>query len=132
MISVDYYPTILEMTGAKGDSAHHANVDGVSLTKILEDPSASLDRQAIYWHYPHYHGGGSEPYSAIRAGDWRLVEFQHGRRVELYNLRDDIGEKHDMAGTMQETAKALRAKLQAWRKSVDAQLAPPNPDYLPQ
>jgi len=122
IITVDYYPTILELTGAAGDAKHNADVDGVSLTTILKDPAASLDREAIYWHYPHYHPGGATPYGAIRAGDWRLVEFFTDNHVELYNLADDIGEKHDLAKKMPDKAAALRANLHAWRKAVDAQM----------
>jgi arylsulfatase A-like enzyme len=129
VITVDYYPTILEMTGVPGDPRHNANVDGVSLTAILKDPQAALDRDAIYWHYPHYHGGGSVPHSAVRAGDWRLVEFQHDGTIELYNLKDDIGETTDLAPSMPQKARQLRDKLHDWRESVQAQPAVANPAY---
>ena len=87
VITVDLYPTVLEIAGAQGDPEHNAQVDGVSLTPLLRDPRASLNREALYWHYPHNHSGGATPHSAIRAGDWRLVEFYEGERAELYNGR---------------------------------------------
>ena len=129
VISVDFYPTILEITGTRGDANHNAKVDGASLVPILKDPSASLGREAIYWHYPHYHPGGSVPHSVIRAGDFRLVEFQREQRVELYNLKEDISESNDLAATMPRKADELRTKLHAWRQSVGAQAAVKNPLY---
>ena len=127
VITVDYYPTILEITGVGGDADHNADVDGVSLVSILKDPTSSLDREAIYWHYPHYHPGGSVPHSVIRAGDFRLVEFQREQRVELYNLKEDIGETNDLAEKMPALADDLRNKLRDWREAVGAQAAVENP-----
>jgi arylsulfatase A-like enzyme len=129
VITVDYYPTILQMTGAKGDPKHNAGVDGESIVPLLKDPKARLKRDAIYWHYPHYHPGGATPYGAVRAGDWRLVEFYEDMHVELYNLKDDIGEKNDLAKKMPDKADELRQRLHAWRKAMNAQMPTPNPDY---
>jgi len=129
VISVDFYPTILEMADVKGDSRHH--LDGQSLVPLLKQAAAKLNRQAIYWHYPHYHAGGATPYGAVRAGDWRLVEFYEDMRVELYNLRDDIGETNDLSKKMPGKAGELRKMLHEWRQSVDAQMPTPNPDYNP-
>ena len=105
-------------------------VDGESIVPLLKQ-SGPLRRDAIYWHYPHYHPGGATPYSAVREGDWRLVEFFEDNHVELYNLKDDIGETTDLAQKMPEKAAALRQKLHDWRKSVGAQLPTPNPGYDP-
>jgi len=137
VLSIDYYPTILDLagldlTGAPGDAAPKAQVDGKSLVPLLRDPQATLAREAIYWHYPHYHPGGATPYGAIRARDWKLIEFYEDQHVELYHLKDDVGEKTDLAATMPEKAKDLRARLQAWRASVGAQMPTPNPQYDPE
>jgi arylsulfatase A len=94
-------------------------------------PKARLERDALYWHYPHYHPGGATPYGAIRARDWRLVEFYEDMHVELYNLKDDVGEKHDRAKDLPEKAAELRDRLHAWRQAVGAQMPAPNPDYKP-
>ncbi len=91
VITVDIYPTLLEIAGVVGNAAHNELVDGVSLAKVLRDPASELGREALYWHYPHYHGGGATPYSAIRAGGWRMVYFYEDGRVELYNLAEDVG-----------------------------------------
>ncbi len=130
IITVDYYPTVLSIAGVPREPDHM--VDGLDLTPVLQDPSASLARNSLYWHYPHYHSQGATPYSAIREGDFRLIEFFEDEHVELYNLGQDIGEEKNLAGEMPEKAQALREKLRAWRESVGAQMPSPNPDYDPQ
>ena len=127
VITCDFYPTILEITGVTGDADHNSNIDGVSLVPILKDSKAGLDRDAIYWHYPHYHPGGATPYGAIRAGDWKLIEFFEDMHVELYNLKDDIGEKTDLSEKLPDRTRQLREQLHGWRKRVDAQMPKPNP-----
>ena len=126
-ITVDLYPTLLEMTGVK---PLQSLVDGISLAPLLKS-GAKPDRDAIFWHYPHYHPGGATPYSAIRSGDFRLVHFYEDGRDELYDLANDVGESKDLAATQPERAKALRTRLDAWLKSVDAQLPTPNAAYDP-
>ena len=129
-MTIDYYPTILEITGAQGDTDHNQRVDGMSLCPLLRDPSSSLDRD-LYWHYPHYHAGGDSPYGAIRSGPWRLIEFYEDDSVELYNLSEDIGEQDNLAARMPDKANSLREKLHAWRNQVGAQMPSPNPKHDP-
>jgi len=124
--SVDFYPTMLEMAGAKGDPKHL--VDGVSLVPLLKQ-TGGLKRDAICWHYPHYHH--TAPCGAIRQGDYKLLEFYEDGRLELYNLKDDVGEKNNLAARMPQRAAALRKKLDDWRKSVKAKMPTPNPNYDP-
>jgi arylsulfatase A-like enzyme len=131
VITPDLYPTVLQITGAKGDVKHNATVDGVSLVPLLKDPKSRLKRDALFWHYPHYHPGGATPYGAIRAGDWKLIEFFEDQHVELYNLKDDLGEKKDLAKKEPDRAAALRKRLLAWRVEVGAQMPSANPDYKP-
>ena len=128
VITVDIYPTVLEIAGVAGDSEHNVAVDGASLAGLLREPRAGLDPRALYWHYPHYHPGGSTPHSAIRDGDWRLVHFYEDGRTELYNLAEDVGEARDLAAEKPEKAAELLAKLDAWRAAVGAQEPVPNPD----
>ncbi|MFW6164218.1 MAG: sulfatase/phosphatase domain-containing protein, partial [Planctomycetota bacterium] len=125
------YPTILDMLGLRGDPKHNAAVDGASLVPLLKDPSATLDREAIYWHYPHYHPGGATPYGAVRARDWKLIEFYEDMHVELYHLAEDQAETTDLAATKPEKANELRKMLHDWRRRVDAQMPQPNPNYDP-
>jgi len=129
--TIDFYPTILDIVDVFGDAAHNAKVDGLSLVPLFEDPSASLPRDDLFWHHPHYHPGGDSPYSAIRSGDWKLIEFHEDMNVELYNLRDDLAESNDLAESDPERAATLTKKLHAWREKVDAQMPTPNPDYTP-
>ena len=85
--------------------------------------TGTLSRDALYWHYPHYWSGGKvRPYSAVRSGDWKLIEFYEDMHVELYNLKNDLGETTDLAKRLPEKAAELRNRLHAWRKSVDAQM----------
>jgi hypothetical protein len=67
----------------------------------------------------------------MRARDWKLVEFYEDSHVELYNLKNELGEKTDLAAKMLEKAKELRDQLAAWRKAVGAQMPTPNPNYKP-
>ena len=130
-ISMDLFPTILAMTGQKSDPK--ALCDGVSLAPLLRQNGKLPDR-ALHWHYPHYQyyqQGGATPYSAIRRGDNRLIEYLDDSRVELYNLRDDIGEQNNIADANPELVKELRDELHEWRKSVDAQMPTPNTKFDP-
>ena len=100
--SVDLYPTLLELAGGKPPEGYP--LDGVSYLGLLTTGGqAKLDREAIYWHFPGYLAqgqgtGGPRRPASIRAGDWKLIEFFETGKLELYNLRDDLGEKHDLAG----------------------------------
>ena len=128
--SIDWYPTLLELTGTAGDRVHNASVDGVSLAGLIHDPDATIKRN-LYWHYPHYHAGGDGPYSAIRSGDWRLVEFHESSRVELYNLREDPGEQTSLTAGQPQQAEALRHQLHSWRRRIQAQMPTLNPGFDP-
>jgi arylsulfatase A len=131
VISMDLYPTILEMTGLK--ETDRKSLDGASLASLLRQ-DGELKRHALFWHYPHYQHyqlGGTTPYGAIRQGDFKLIEFFDDMRVELYNLREDIGEQRNLAAHMTGKADELRAQLHSWRKEVGAQMPSRNPDYDP-
>ena len=126
VISADFFPTMLEMAGRQAPSGH--KVDGESLVPLLRQ-SGGLKREAIYWHYPHYHPGGATPYSAIRQGDWKLIEFFEDNQIELYNLKADLSEKTNLAATRADKSKELLGNLRHWRQEVGAQMPTPNPDY---
>jgi arylsulfatase A len=125
-IGTDFYPTILEMAGLPPRPDQH--LDGVSLVPVLKKDTTMTDR-TLYWHYPHYHK--TNPYGAIRDGHWRLVEFFEDGALHLFNLKADPAEARNLAGTMPGKTAELHGKLAAWRKSVDAQMPTPNPDYQP-
>jgi arylsulfatase A-like enzyme len=124
--SVDYLPTIVELAGASAPGG----VDGASLAGLLRG-GASPRRDALYWHYPHYSNQGGVPGGAIRSGDWKAIEFYEDSRVELYNLKDDPGEKVNLAARQPEKTRDLRQRLDAWRKRVNAAMPRQNPAYDP-
>ncbi|HAU38336.1 MAG TPA: sulfatase [Phycisphaerales bacterium] len=126
--SPDFYPTLLEAAGLPPMPRQH--VDGVSLVPLLAG-RGGLDREAIFWHYPHYGNQGGTPGCSVRSGDWKLIEFFEDRRVELYNLRQDVGEDRDLSREQPEIAERLRKRLHQWLRDVDAQIPQPNPDYAP-
>jgi arylsulfatase A-like enzyme len=104
-------------------------VDGRSLVPLLKQ-AGSFQRDALYWHYPHYWGGGRvRPFGAIRSGPWKLIEFYEDQRLELYNLANDLSESRDLATSNRAKAAELREMLHRWRSSVGAQMPTPNPDY---
>ncbi|MHC4167645.1 MAG: sulfatase [Planctomycetota bacterium] len=124
--SVDFYPTFLEIIGAKGSP--NQPLDGESMLPLLKQ-TGKLKRDAIYWHYPHYHH--SRPAGAIREGNYKLIEFYEDGRLELYDLADDIGEEKNLVTEMPQEAARLQQKLARWRRSVSAKMPTANPDYDP-
>ena len=125
VISTDFYPTMLEMAKLPPRPGQH--VDGVSLVPLLAQ-KGGLPRKAIFWHYPHYGNQGGFPGSAIRAGDWKLIENFENTRVELYNLKEDVGEQKNLADSMPAKAAELHESLKHWRNSVGAKYPTKNPD----
>ncbi|MDX1564477.1 MAG: sulfatase [Phycisphaeraceae bacterium] len=119
VVSVDFYPTILALSGGKGPAT-----DGVDLTPLLEGEK-KIDREAIFWHYPHYPNQGGFPGGAVRMGDWKLIERYEDGRVHLYNLAEDIGERNDLADRHPDRVKAMRQRLHAWYQDVDAKFLRP-------
>lgn len=126
--STDFYPTILDMAGLPLRPRQHR--DGVSLVPLLK--GERLKPRPLFWHYPHYGNQGGMPGGAVRDGDWKLIEWFEGRRVELYNLRDDLEEKQDLVPTHPEKVAQLQKMLQRWRERLDAKLPTSNPGYDPE
>jgi len=124
--STDFYPTLLDLLGL--DLPDRAARDGVSLAGLLRGGPAPA-REALFWHYPHYHGSTWAPGAAVRAGDWKLIEFYDPPKVELYNLRDDPGEKTDLSETMPDKKLEILGRLHSWQRDVNARMPRPNPDY---
>jgi arylsulfatase A-like enzyme len=123
--STDFYPTVLDAVGAPARPEQHR--DGVSLLPLLEGRGAP-DRDAIFWHYPHYSNQGDTPCCALRMGDWKAIEHFEDGRIELYNLREDIAEQHDRSADEPERVRTMRHRLAAWRETVAARIPEVNPD----
>ncbi|MGB7347230.1 MAG: sulfatase [Pirellulaceae bacterium] len=113
--SIDLFPTI---TAAAGIDVQHA-IDGIDIRPALE--GGTLQRDALFWHYPHYSNQGGIPGGAIRQGNFKLVERYEDGRVHLYDLAVDIGERKDLAQQQPERVAEMRDRLHAWYQAVDAQ-----------
>jgi arylsulfatase A-like enzyme len=122
--STDFYPTILEIAGLPPRLGQH--VDGVSLAPLLR--GRELGRGPLYWHYPHYGNQGGAPSGAVRDGDWKLIEWYEDGTLELFNLREDIGEKRDLARAVPARTARLHAMLKKWRADVGAKMPERYPD----
>jgi len=127
IISMDFFPTILDLAGLPLKPELH--VDGDSLLTQLKGNDSG--NRTFHWHYPHYHGSTWKPGAAIRDGDWKLIEFYHYNNFELYNLANDIGEQNNLSKTRPSKAQELREKLNKWQKKMNAQMPIPNPNYTP-
>jgi arylsulfatase A-like enzyme len=139
VIGIDMFPTILEMTGV--NTPEGKVLDGESIVPILKK-QGDFDRRAIFWHFPAYLQGKAEgardpyfrtrPAGAVRAGDWKLIEYFEDGALELYNLADDISEENNLADTIPEKATELHQILLDWRQEVNAPVPTElNPEYNP-
>ena len=127
--SIDLFPTLVAACILE-QSKEWPKFDGVSVLPLLKQ-SGTLDRDTLFWHYPHYANQGSRPGAAIRAGEWKLIEFYEEGRRELFHVAKDGGESRNLAEQEPARVKELAEKLDAWRTSVGALMPEPNPDYAP-
>ena len=139
VIGIDFYPTLLELTGASPPAGQI--LDGESLMPLIEQ-SGTIKRRSLFWHFPAYleayQGGKSKgpwrttPVGAVRQGNWKLMEFFEDGRLELYNLKDDIGERNNLVEKMPAKADELYRIMVNWRKRVKAPVPTEmNPLYNP-
>ena len=129
IINLDLYPTFAELAGAGKPKDY--TLDGVSLAPLLLGQNDKLGRSDLFWHFPGYLGFAQDewrttPAGSVRSGDWKLIEFFEDGRQELYNLKDDIGEEHNLAAANPDKVKELHAKILAWRESVGAKMPTKN------
>ena len=125
VISTDFYPTILQMLGLKLMPKQHTG--GVSFLPLLK--GEKFKHGPLFWHYPHYGNQGGQPSAAVRLDDWKLIEFFEDNHVELYNLKDDIGEKVNLAVRNREKSDQLKKILHQWQKDNGARFPLPNPIF---
>ncbi len=128
IISIDLYPTLCEIAGAELPGDY--KLDGVSYAKLLTGEQKSLDRESLFWHFPGYLGAGkgkwrTTPVGSIRSGDWKLLEWFEDGRQELYNVKEDESEEHNVIDKNAGVAKDLHGKLAAWRQSIGAKMPTP-------
>jgi len=127
VLSMDLHPTIANLTGCEVVD-HSEAFDGIDVSTVLKDPASSLEREAVFFHYPHYYPT-TTPVSAVRRGPWKLLQYHEDGRTELYQLEDDPGEQNDVASAHPEVASQLQTQLTAWLDEVDAQMPRPNPNF---
>jgi arylsulfatase A-like enzyme len=127
--STDFYPTILEMANIPFMPDHH--IDGISMAPLLKGKE-KLSRDAIFWHYPHYGNQGGSPGSAIRSGNYKLLEYFEDGHLELYDLDNDIGETENLIDSRSEIADSLYEQLKKWRLEVKARYPSDNPAFQPE
>ena len=128
IVSMDFFPTFLDLADLPLRPKLH--VDGLNLGPILR--GNPMPDRTFYWHYPHYHGSAWKPGASILENGWKLIEFYHYDKVELYHLEQDLGEQNDLADTFPKKTNDLRRKLKNWQHELNAKLPKPNPDYAGQ
>ncbi len=123
VISNDFFPTFNELAGI---GKNYPDIDGESIISLLKQ-TGKLRREAVYFHYPHYHHQGIAPAGAMREGKYKLIEwFEQSKTgedgaLELFDLESDLGERHNLAAEKPELANRMFEKLKKWRKEVGAQ-----------
>ena len=124
--AVDIFPTIMDMVGSPKSVSN--DKEGVDISPVLL--GKKMKRGPIYWHFPHYSNHGMQsPGGAIRDGDYKLLEYFENGTVQLFNLRNDIGEQNDLSKIEIKKTRELKLKLHKWREKVGAKMMEPNPDY---
>ena len=118
IISTDFYPTILTAAGIKLDPSQHQ--DGLDLNVIFRDEG--LPPRTLFWHYPHYHGSGNRPSSAIRKGNYKLIRWHEDGSEEMFNISKDISETIDIGSDQSAKREELSKDLSEWIKSSGARL----------
>ncbi len=123
--SIDFFSTLLEMTGSATDAV---NTDGISFVSLFKKDK--MKERPLFWHYPHYSNQGVEPGSAVRLGKFKLIDnFQSGKQ-EMYNLEKDLSEKNDISASNPEKTKELYKLLQEWRTKTGAKMMIKNPSWV--
>ncbi len=124
--STDFYPTILDIAGLPPDPKQAAAMDGVSFRSLLAAPGGRLNREYLFFHYPHYYET-TTPVSAIMARDYKLLRYYEDQRTELYHIGEDPGETTDLSARDPAVRSRLLKRLEDWLSSVNAQLPSANP-----
>ena len=113
--SVDFFPTFLEM--AQGKRPKDQVLDGFSMLPALTENKFDPERE-VFTHYPVYHH--EQPMSALRKGDWKIVENQVSGEFDLYNLKYDVGEMTDLKFSYPGKTEELKKALSRWQSKTKA------------
>ena len=118
--SMDFFPTFVH--AARGSTEDIPQMEGLDLKPLFKGAS-KLDRDALYWHYPHnrpdvkYYMG-----STILQGEWKFYEGHGTIQDALFNLKDDPMETTNLMVQNPELAERLRGKLNRWLEKVSAKM----------
>ena len=116
-MGIDVFPTLAEVT----QSQPLQEIDGVSLATYLKKPEVErLNRETLFWHFPHYRYKQVGPYSIVRKGKWKMIKFYEEETVELYDLENDLSEKIELAIEHPEIVEELESLLAEWLASTQA------------
>lgn len=118
IISPDFLPTLIDIANLTYNEK--TDFDGVSISKLMQK-NKTIKPRPLYWHYPHYHTEGAIPHSAIRSNNYKLIHDIEKDSLMLFNLKKDIGEKHNLIDEKRALAKDLYLNLQNWKADVYAQ-----------
>jgi len=137
--NLDIYPTVLQAAGI--EPSKELSLDGTDITALLEGKE-ELKSRTLFWYFPIYLQAvtpknenrdlkfRTRPGSVIRKGDWKLHYYFENRDVELYNLKDDIGEKKNLAESRADVANKMLVELKDWLKQTRAEIpSQPNSAY---
>lgn len=141
VFSNDFLPTLIEIAGVSGKSC--GDTDGISFKPLLtgQGDRGEFEKRPLFWYWPCYNEGQlwgnftaaiSRPAVAVRLGDYKLIDsFGAPNEVELYNVREDIGELTNLASGMPGKVSELRSLVKKWYKNLNVKLPQPNPDFDP-
>ena len=136
VIGTDFFPTFKEIIDGIIPQGHV--FDGVSILPLLTQ-QAQITERSIYWHAPHYLEKYANdlfkfrctPSTAMRKGDWKMIQYFETGNIELFNLKNDISEKNDLAEFMPDKVQEMLQEMNQWRISVNAPVpATPNPGFI--
>ncbi len=120
MIIEDLFPTFLEMAGVENYDQIGGIIDGKSIVPLLKGEKWNLADREIFWHFPHIMHEPYIPYSSVRKGDWKLIYFHMDRKLELYNLKDDLGETANLIEKNRHKTEELTTILSAYLRDTKA------------
>jgi arylsulfatase A len=126
IINLDFVPTLTSLAGLSVSTG----LDGVDISPLLLG-TGQLAARKFFWHFPHYNNQGGRPAGAVRDGDWKLVTYYDTGEAQLFNLKDDIGERTNLAAKESARLASLKKQHDDWLNSIDAQRNTPNPDFDP-
>ena len=118
----DFYPTILEMAGIPNYSTKN-QVDGISFLPMLFEQGDTSINRPLFWNFPNIWGNegpGINLNCAVRLGDWKLVYYWATGFKELFNIKEDIGEKKNIATLYPEKVEELSRILGNYLRKVKA------------